>query len=50
MRQAVRSYSNREVAILDQIAWNLSKTVCLATLPQCSECPLLSSCPKVGVH
>lgn len=49
LKYAVRGYSNREVAIIDQEAWRLGATYCHATSPNCAECPILASCPKVGV-
>jgi endonuclease-3 len=46
IRNAVRGYSNRDIAIIDQVAWTIGKNYCFPTQPNCPDCPLEAVCPK----
>jgi hypothetical protein len=49
VRRALSDLSMREVAIVDQVCWDVGQRYCRPHDPKCHECLLARRCPRTGV-
>lgn len=44
VRAAIQEFSSREIAFIDQVAWDIGQTRCFPKQPDCPACPLCDVC------
>lgn len=49
MRRALRDCTNTDVALIDQVAWNVGINFCRSRDPLCGDCPITDVCPRSGL-